>query len=257
MWRAKYTTETQTTKEDVNNLISGKISAIIWKNFFKKNQCEQISTRILNLEEKFDDEKLKHLGPFLMEYTTRKEQYFKMAETSKQSFKKIFPSHNYPTEKIFKHFKKIFPEYSFSLAKETNQEFSPFVIRIHENGKSIPIHKDNVKYEGIEFDVSKIDVQLSCVVHLQESEEGGKLITYNKKWKKEHEKLREIDFGYTNNIISKIESCEISNIQQGDLVIINPNYYHQVTKITGITPRITLGMFLGFFKEKNQIVSWA
>ena len=67
---------------------------------------------------------------------------------------------------------------------------------------------------------------------------------------KKDEKYRNIDFGYTSNVITK-ESCKISDISKGDLVMINPNYYHQVTKILGETPRITLGMFLGIYNKNG------
>ena len=64
-------------------------------------------------------------------------------------------------------------------------------------------------------------------------------------------------FGYTDKVISNYNTCKISNINQGDMVIINPNYFHSVSEITGETPRITLGTFLGFYLNKMKIVSWA
>ncbi|MDH3395097.1 MAG: hypothetical protein OEL52_02965 [Nitrosopumilus sp.] len=80
---------------------------------------------------------------------------------------------------------------------------------------------------------------------------------YNKQWKKEDERFRNIDFGYSSKVTEPSEFCKISNFKAGDLVIMNPNYYHEVTKITGNTPRITLGMFLGFYKKDCKIVAWA
>ena len=117
-------------------------------------------------------------------------------------------------------------------------------------------HFFNVTYEGKEYEISKIDQQLSCVLHLQESETGGDVIIYKNQWEKKDEKYRNIDFGYMPNVVSK-EYCKISNIKKGDLVIINPNYYHQVTKIMGETPRITLGMFLGIYNKNHKIVALA
>ena len=65
------------------------------------------------------------------------------------------------------------------------------------------MHKDNVSYEGVEYQVSKINSQLSCILHLQETEKGGNLSIYNKQWEKKLEKYREIEFGY-NPIVKKI-----------------------------------------------------
>ena len=43
----------------------------------------------------------------------------------------------------------------------------------------------------------------------------------------------------------------------GDLVIINPNYLHEVKKIQGNSDRITLGMFFGIENKTKKIFSWA
>ncbi|KFM18864.1 2OG-FeII oxygenase superfamily protein, partial [Marine Group I thaumarchaeote SCGC AAA799-P11] len=198
-----------------------------------------------------------HIGPFLMAHTTRKQEYFDSARKDKKKRQMIFSTETEPTAKIFSLFQKLFSEYMISTAKESKNEFSPYIIRIHKKGKSIPIHKDNVKYEGKEYELSKIDNQLSCILHLQESEKGGELVIYDKNWRKEDERFRKTDFGYYPKIISKSNFCRISNLKAGDLVIINPNYFHQVTKIEGESPRISLGMFVGIFKKQQQIVGWA
>ena len=80
---------------------------------------------------------------------------------------------------------------------------------------------------------------------------------YNKQWKKEDERFRNIEFGYSPRLTESSEFWRISNLNAGDLVIINPSYYHKVTKIAGNTPRITLGMFLGFYRKERKIVAWA
>lgn len=59
------------------------------------------------------------------------------------------------------------------------------------------------------------------------------------------------------NLIESSEFLKISKFNAGDLVIMNPGYYHRVTKITGKTSRITLGMFLGIYKKRHKIVAWA
>ena len=83
------------------------------------------------------------------------------------------------------------------------------------------------------------------------------MIIYKKNWQKSDEKYRRIDFGYSYDLVSSSRSSKISNLRSGDLVIINPNNYHEVTKISGKFSRITLGMFLGFYAKRQEIVSWA
>ena len=74
---------------------------------------------------------------------------------------------------------------------------------------------------------------------------GGDLVLYNRSWKKDDEQFRNIDFGYSRNLTESSQSYRAPNLKAGDLVIINPIYYHEVTRIIGDVPRITLGMFFG------------
>ncbi|MHA7734212.1 2OG-Fe(II)-dependent halogenase WelO5 family protein [Nitrosopumilus sp. S6] len=246
------------TRTDFQSLIQGEISAIIIKDFYKKSQCDEISQKINSIQKSdFKNGNLEHIGPFLMAHTTKKDEYFECVKKDKIKRQQVFSNETEPTTKIFSIFQKLFPEYFISTAKESKNELSPYIIRIHNKGKSIPIHKDNVKYEGKEYELSKIDSQLSCILHLQESEKGGELIIYDKNWRRSDEKFRKIDFGYEPEIISKSNFCRITNLKVGDLVIINPNYFHQVTKIEGESSRISLGMFVGIFKKQQQIVAWS
>jgi hypothetical protein len=242
---------------DFDSLLNGKIPAIVVRNFYGQKQCEGIVEKIGNSQKSIFQKKLQHIGPFLMSYTTKKKDYFDNAKQARKTFEDIFSENNQPIVKISKIISRILPGYSTSLARESGNDFSPYVIRIHGNGKAIPIHKDNVKYEGKEYDFTGIDNQLSCIVHLQEPQSGGEIVIYDKQWSRNDEKLRNIDFGYSQDVVSRAEFCKISNLSAGDLVMINPNYYHKVTQIEGNVSRITLGMFLGLYKKEQKIVAWA
>ena len=257
MWQEITVKNSDIQSSDFDSLMNGEIPAIVVRDFYDKKQCERIVKKIENSEKSFFQKKLQHIGPFLMSYTTKKKEYFDSVKQTRKIFDEVFSENIQPIVKISKLISRILPKYSTSLAREYENEFSPYVIRIHENGKSIPIHKDNVKYEGKEYDVARIDSQLSCIVHLQEPENGGQIVIYNKQWSRNDEKLRNIDFGYSENVISTSEFCQISNLCAGDMVIINPNCYHKVTPIEGSIPRITLGMFLGLYKKEQRIVAWA
>ncbi|WP_420546296.1 hypothetical protein [Nitrosopumilus sp.] len=233
--------------------------AIIIRNFYDKKNCQTIVDRTKSYNKNnFQNDKLLHLGPFLMEHVTDKRRYFEAAKDAQKTIGKIFEEIENPIEKIYKAISMLFPGFSVSVATESQNDYSQVIIRMHEKEKSIPIHKDNVRHEGKEYAaVRGIDYQLSCVLHLQESEAGGELIIYDKQWKKEDEKFRNIDFGYSSELVKNNEFCKLSGFSAGDLVVINPNYYHEVTKITGDTSRITLGMFLGFYSKESRIVAWA
>ena len=52
----------------------------------------------MNIEK--DSKKFNHIGPFLMNYTTKKEKYFDNAEKANEVFKKIFVTVENPDNKI-------------------------------------------------------------------------------------------------------------------------------------------------------------
>ena len=88
-------------------------------------------------------------------------------------FKKIFLNVDNPINKIKVIISKVYPNYEISETKENRMSYASCTIRRHEKGRKVPLHKDNVTYEGIEYNVSKIDNQISCILHLQETERGG------------------------------------------------------------------------------------
>ena len=258
MWESKSIVFSQMDKSNIDLVLEGTIPALIIKSFYSKSNCEKLLDEFKKQKtNEFENDKLDHLGPFLMKYTTNKTKYFQEAKRAKKIFDIIFDKMENPLQKTHDKFQEIFPKFDVTIANENDHEYSRCVVRIHKKGKKIPIHKDNVTYEGKEYNISNIDKQLSCVLHLQKSERGGELTMYNKKWTKKDERNREIMFGYTDKVISNYNKCRICNIEQGDMVIINPNYFHSVSEIRGKTPRITLGVFLGLHLNKMKIVSWA
>jgi len=256
LWNSIITTKNKIQNEDIKKITKGKNSSIIIKKFYEKENCEKIIERISSTRVKKDSKKFNHIGPFLMNYTTKKEEYFQKAKKANIIFKKIFSEIENPVNEIKSTISKSFPDYEVIETKEKEQNYALCTIRRHKNGKSVPLHKDNVMYEGIEYNVSKINSQFSCILHLQATEVGGNLSIYKKEWEKKLEKFREIEFGY-DNILKNDQEVDTIKSEVGDLVILNPNYLHEVTKIHGKSDRITLGMFFGIQKESKKIFSWA
>ena len=256
MWDSILITNNEISDTDIKKIISGEKSAIVIKKFYERRDCKKIIEKIDSTNIENDSKKFNHIGPFLMNYTTTKEKYFQNAKKANMIFKNIFLNVDNPIDKIKLIILKVHPNYEILETKENRMSYASCTIRRHEKGKSVPLHKDNVTYEGIEYNVSKIDNQLSCILHLQETERGGKLLMYKKKWEKKFEEFREIEFGY-NSILTKNTQVDTVESKRGDLVIINPNYLHEITKIQGNTDRITLGMFFGIRNKSKKIFSWA
>lgn len=242
----------------LERLISGETPMIIIRNFYDARACQKAADKIKRrARHKSRSGNLRHVGPFLMAYTTDKAKYFRDAARAARIFEEIFYGADNPIPRIHGAVGDMLPGYSVLPARELAHSYSPAVIRIHEKGSLVPLHKDNVRYEGCEYAVSDIDHQISCVLHLQESEGGGDLVMYRRRWEVADERFRNIDFGYSPDLIGSSRSCRAPGICAGDLVIINPCHYHQVTRITGDSPRITLGIFFGIYSQDRRIVAWA
>ena len=66
--------------------------------------------------------------------------------------------------------------------------------------------------------------------------------------------MREPDFGYSSNLVKGLHHTSISPTT-GNMVILNPKFYHQIETVFGNKPRITLGFFFGEFSQ-NSLRSW-
>lgn len=247
--------EIQQNKIKLNKIIEGEFSVLIIKNFYDVNSCNTVIQRINSNTE--NQECVKKIGVSLVSHINKKTEYFIEADKVRRTLREIFLGLEDPRKKIHKIMSEFFPDKEISIAKENGKKYACGVIRLHGLGDSASIHRDNVSYEAKNFDVSKFPIQLSTVLYFQQSEKGGELVLYRKPWKKSDERFRNIEFGYKRDVVEKSTQYVKIKPDQGDLIIINPNYYHQILPVKGSKRRITLGLFLAFSKYGKKIVTWS
>ncbi len=249
-------TEIQKNKNLLNKIIDGRFPVLIIKNFYDVDSCKIIAQRIdSNIENQ--DPKTKKIGVSLVSYINRKTDYFLQAEIFRKTLREIFFGLEDPRKKIHDILGEFFSNKEIKIAEENGKKYACGVIRLHRWGDSASLHRDNVQFEAKNFDVSKLSIQLSTVLYIQQSEKGGELVLYKKSWKKSDEKFRNIEFGYTQDVINN--SIQFAKIKpnQGDLIIINPIYYHEILPVKGKKTRMTLGLFLAFSNYGKKIVTWS
>ena len=122
MWNSITITNHQIKNEDIKKIINGKNSSIVIKNFLKKEDCQKIIEKISTMSIERDSKKFNHIGPFLMNYITKKEEYFDSAEKANEIFKKIFLNTDNPVSKIKTTIEKFFPNYEISEIKENQKK---------------------------------------------------------------------------------------------------------------------------------------
>jgi len=247
--------EISQNKKTLEKIIMGESPALIIRNFYNKNSCKTIAQRIKT--KTFEkNEKMKKIGVSLVSFIPRKTEYFFQADALRKTIRQVFSGLEDPRKKIHKTLEEFFPEKQVTIAVENGKKYACGVIRLYESGDFAPIHRDNVSFEARSFDVSKFPIQLSTVLYIQQSQKGGELVLYKKPWKKSDEKFRNIEFGYSEDVISDCNQSVRIKPNQGDLVIINPIYYHEILPVLA-NRRITLGLFLAFSKHGEKVVTWS
>ncbi len=249
--------ELDKNKNKIHEIIKGEKPALIIKKFFDPKLCKVAVNKAKEYSNIEDENKIfKKIGVSLLSFLTRKSDYFSQAEEARSIFHSIFEGIEDPRKKIHHLLSEIFPGKTVTVAKEGRRKYACGVIRLHELGDYAQIHRDCVKFEAPNYDVSNLSNQLSTVLYLQQSEKGGDLVIYKKIWNKSSERYREIDFGYSRKVLDGCKQSVRIKPRQGDLIIINPIHFHEILPVSGHRKRVTLGLFLGFSKYGKSVLTW-
>jgi len=234
-----------------DDLTTGKIPALIIPQIISKENCAVISKKILSTSM---NNEISKFGTSLSSHIYEKQKYFLNVQISNEFLKKLFLGNSSPLiimhQKISELFKK-----QLSTAIENNMSYSDAVIRIHNSNDSVHLHRDNSNFEMSEYNVSHLENQLSAILYLQSPINGGELTIFQKMWNRKDEHMREPEFGYSSELVKNIFKTKILPIE-GNMIIFNPKFYHQIESIVGTKSRITLGFFFGEM-SKNHLYSWA
>ena len=234
----------------IHNLISGNISFIEIPNVLSKSECDSLCDEISKNHSTSSGPGLTtKIGTSLSSHIYDKANYFSNAQNSNQFIQNLFSHTISPVDKMHQILENLFQK-KISTATEYDMKYSDCVIRIHQNGDSVHIHRDNCNFEMPEYVVSKYGNQLSAILYLQSPQSGGELTIYDKQWCKDDECQRNPDFGYSSDVVDNVEHVTIRPIP-GNLVLLNPNYYHKIGSICGLKSRISIGFFFAESSENN------
>ena len=247
MWAPQILDETSS----YDDLITGKIPALIIPKVLSKSDCISISRKILNMSQRNDSST--KFGTSLSSHIYEKQRYFSKSKKSNEILKNLFSENISPLTFMQQKISKLFGKKIYT-ATENGNVYSDAVIRIHESGDSVHLHRDNSHFEMSEFNVSRFKNQLSAILYLQSPDVGGELTIFHKMWSKKDEMMREPEFGYSSDLVRGVYQTKIRPIA-GNMVILNPKFYHQIESISGLKSRITLTFFFGESTE-NCFNSW-
>jgi hypothetical protein len=247
MWTPQILDETSS----YDDLITGKIPALIIPKVLSKSDCISMSSKILDMS-KTNNSSTK-FGTSLSSHIYEKQRYFSKSKKSNEILKNLFSENTSPLTFMQQKISKLFGKKIYT-ATENGNVYSDAVIRIHDSGDSVHLHRDNSNFEMSEFNVSRLKNQLSAILYLQCPDAGGELTIFHKMWSKKDEMMREPEFGYSSDLIRGVYQTKIRPIA-GNMVILNPKFYHQIESISGLKSRIALTFFFGE-SSKDSFNSW-
>ncbi len=246
----------------LENVITARVPLLVLRNFLTPETRTSVVESLLKCRERisvshYPNGTLTTLGPYLAKHTSAPENYF----TELRDIRPALPDSLISLQKnVYQWVKQTLQLDELETANdELHGPYSSSIVRFHADGVANPLHNDNIVRDaaGTGLVVTEIQHQLSCVVCLQECNEGGVLRIYNKEWKPEDERFKTPgELGYREEIKQGYESCEYRP-QSGDVYIFNPAYYHEIDRVAGDT-RITMGFFFGLMdKNTKRAIAWS
>lgn len=245
----------------LRGLIDGSLPVVVLKGLLSEEIVTIDKQRISTLRNgakttQYVNGSLTLIGTFLVKYLSQLDDYFE--EAGKADARTASIGLNL-AEQVREKLRHVFGLRQFEVAKELDgRQYASSNVRICANDIDTPLHNDNIMRDGARFPIilAKLKHQLSCVVCLQESDEGGELSIYRKPWQPTDE-VHKIPggLGYHMAVVNGTPIHQFKP-QEGDVYLLNPTNYHAVERVSG-TDRITLGFFFGFFDDQlKEAVSW-
>lgn len=237
----------------LHGLIDGDHAVVVLKGLLSEEIIAANRQRLLALRDQakvtqYVNGSLTLVGTFLVKHlASRLEEYF---ENAPKADVHTVDLAGHVREKL----RQTFGLRRFDIAAEPDgRRYASSNVRICANDIDTPLHNDNIMRDGAPYPIvlAKLKHQLSCVVCLQESDEGGELSIYRKPWQPADE-VHKIagGLGYDMATVAG-KSLHKFKPQTGDVYLLNPTLYHAVERVSG-ADRITLGFFFGFFDDDLQ-----
>ncbi len=254
-------TAQQPDHELLRKLVTGEIPVVVLRNLLPADAFAKNRERVGELfssasTTNYANGTLTTIGPYLAKYLSGLDTYF---QESKEAGAMLDSVSFDLADQVRDGLRKAFGLDSLEPAREPDgREYAASVVRIHADGVRNPLHNDNIMRDAADKGIVLADLayQLSCVVCLQECEEGGELRIYQRPWQLDDEKFK-IDggLGYDEAVVDGHPGHEFKP-QAGDVYVINPTQYHSIERVFG-SDRITMGFFMGFADEElDSAVVW-
>lgn len=245
----------------LRRLADGEVAVVVLRNLlpaeaFTEN-LERVGKLFANASTTaYANGSLTTIGPYLAKYLAEPAGYFTEAEKAGTMLDEVGFDLN---ERVRSALREAFGLGSVEPVRESDgREYAASVVRIHADGVRNPLHNDNIMRDaqGTGLVLADLAHQLSCVVCLQECDEGGELRIYQHAWEPADERYKIAGgLGYDEAVVDGYP-CHEFKPQAGDVYLINPTRYHSIERVGG-SDRLTMGFFVGFADSQlDSAVVW-
>lgn len=245
----------------LKDLVEGSVPVIVLRGLLPAEAITRNRQRAETLfhtatTTRYANGSLTTVGPYLAKYLADQAAYFREAEQAQELLRQTGFDLAARTRAALAEF---FGLSGFEPAVEPDgRRYAEQNVRIYPVGNQTPLHNDNIMRDaaGTGLTLANLASHLSCVVCLQECEEGGELRVHRKMWKPAHEEYKaQGRLGYYE-AVALGASRHSFKPRTGDIYLLNPTHYHSIGQVGGCD-RITMGFFFGFFDHSlTNAVGW-
>ena len=240
------------------DLRTGNAPIVVLRGFFDDATVAAASVAIdaaAYTEHAYTNATLRTVGPYLMRYLDRPDEYAAEAGTAEA----VLAAGGAPGigAGVRETFCTVFGLDAVEVPTDSKgRPYAEKVIRLHLPGSDNPLHNDKVARDTADRDtvLNRTAVQYSAVLAIQECN-GGVLRIFDKVWEPQDEVFKIKGLGYADGVVAGARWVDYKP-QRGDLYVFHPEHYHLITLVESGPVRKTIGTFLGL-EDDDARRAWA
>lgn len=249
----------------IQNIYARKINGAIIHHAFSVETVETMLERLPRIDPPLCQTMYpwgRVYGRVLVSPNTDLPQYFEDAQKFRSSCKILFGEGQDFETRIEEILNQVAGGLSAAIPEYADHcTYAPATIRVLEPGQGLRLHCGNQFLHRLPklhhlSTISDLKNQLSYFVMLSTAEAGGKLLVYDIEWA---ETLNGIVEGgqSIDEVIDTYDNLSL-NLKAGDLLLFDGGrIWHQVTPVIGQQNRITIGGFISYSQDHQQIYYWS
>lgn len=238
----------------VDALLSGQAAYLRVSGFLSDRQAEDIVRRFMegpHDERDYGATKTLQVGVALS--AEPPERYFERSSAANRAVRALYEGMKNPVDEVRGTLARRLG-WVFTEPSENNLPYCTNVVAAMNPGTLLPIHCDLPRDQRIQrssFFISKFPRLLTFNVYLSTSDHGGQLVIYRRKVRLDEEQPSQCAFAFRD-----VPRAVVSP-RPGDLVVFDPDHFHEVLRVGGERLRFTSQWFISLDPGTGRAACWS